>query len=216
MSSPRTLLLTAYDPAMAPIGDLTSPLMLAYANRHGYDFHCTRQFEIGVEPYWQKIWDIRTFTTCSNPIRMGYDRILWLDCDQVITNPDWTPPWESGFHASLDWGIDAVTDNHFSACGFLICRDAFGIMSTVAEKHYLFREREFPEQAALRDIRENMPRERQLMFVHDRRVFNAVPKEICAEAPDPWQKGDFCAHLTHIEPEKRAELFHEIRRQANE
>lgn len=215
MSNPRTLVITGYDSAMAPIGDLTSPLMLAYANQHGYDFHCSRVFEPGSQSYWQKIWDIVAFTTLSNPIRKEYDRVMWLDADQVITNPEWTPPWESGFHASLDWGTDAIDDDHFSACGFVACRDAFGILSSVAERHYLFREREFPEQAALRSIRKDLVRERQMMHVHDRRVFNAVPKEVCEEAPDPWQKGDFCAHLTHVSPEKRAELFHVIKEQAS-
>jgi hypothetical protein len=213
MSQPKTLLLTAYDSAMAPIGDLTSPLMLAYANRHGYDFHCSRQFDVGCESYWQKVWDIRAFTSLSNPIRKEYDRIMWLDADQVITNPDWTPPWDKGAHFSLDWGIDAITDDHFSACGFVVCRDAFGIFSSVAERHYLYREKEFPEQAALRGIRQNLSREREMMFIHDRRVFNAVPIEICEEAPDPWQKGDFCAHLTHVPVDTRVEIFHIIREQ---
>lgn len=210
----NTLLLTGYNQAMAPIGDLTSPLMLQYANLHGYDFHCSRIFETGCESYWQKIWDIRAFTALSNPIRKNYDRIMWLDADQVITNPQWTPPWESGIHFSLDWGTDAITDDHFSACGFVVCRDAFGIMSSVAESHYLFREREFPEQMALRNIRANRIRERRQMFVHARRVLNAVPKEVSEEAPDPWQKGDFAAHLTHLPVERRAELFHVIREQA--
>lgn len=199
---------------MAPIGDLTAPLMLAYANRHGYDFHCSRTFEVGSEAYWQKIWDIRAFTSLSNPIRKEYDRVFWLDCDQVVTNPDWTPPWESGFHASLDWGTDAITDDHFSACGFVVCRDAFGIISSAADRHYIFREKEFPEQMAMRTIRQTMAHERTQMHVHARRVFNAVPKEVCEEAPEPWQPGDFSAHLTHVTPERRAELFHIIREQA--
>lgn len=211
----RTLLLTGYNAAMAPIGDLTSPLMLAYANRHGYDFHCSRVFEPGSESYWQKIWDINAFTSLSNPIRKEYDRVLWLDADQQITEPAWVPPWESGFHASLDWGVDAIDDNYFSACGFVVCRDMFGLMASVAERHYLFREREFPEQAALRSIRKDMIRERQRMHVHGRRVFNAVPVEISAEASEPWQKGDFCAHLTHVKPERRAEVFHIIQEQAS-
>lgn len=214
--SQRTLLLTAYDNAMAPIGDLTSPLMLAYANRHGYDFHCSRIIEIGSESYWQKVWDIRAFTSLSNPVRKEYDRIIWLDCDQVVTNPEWTPPWESGFHASLDWGVDALNDDHFSACGFVVCRDAFGIMTSVADRHYLFREELFPEQAAMRYIRREHLKEREMMFIHSRRQFNAVPKEVCQEAPEPWERGDFCAHLTHVPVEKRAEIFHIIQEQNNQ
>lgn len=206
----KTLVLTAFDNAMAPIGELTAPLMMAYANRHGYDFHCTRHFEVGCQSYWQKVWDIHAFTSLSNPVRHHYDRILWLDSDQMICNPDWTPPWTEGFHASLDWGTDAVSDDHFSACGFVVCRDAFGIFSSVAQLHYLFREREFPEQMALRSMRESHG---DMMHTHPRRVFNAVPKEISEEAPEPWELGDFCCHLTHVPCERRVEVFHLIQEQ---
>lgn len=209
----KTLLLTAFDRAMAPIGELTVPLMLAYANRHGFDFHCTRNFEVGCQPYWQKVWDIHAFTSLSNPVRHQYDRIMWLDCDQVITNPEWTPQWTDGFHASLDWGIDAYDDNHFSACGFVVCKDAFGILSTAASLHYLFRERDFPEQEALRHIRREGNDGERGMTTHPRRVFNAVPKEICEEAPEPWERGDFCCHLTHVPCERRVEVFHLIQEQ---
>lgn len=219
-----TLLLTAYDSAMAPIGDLTSPLMLAYANRHGFDFHCSRVFgnriETESEPYWQKIWDIKMLMNRGNPCGKLYDRLMWLDADQMVTNPDWTPPWTSGFHASLDWGVDAVDDNHFSACGFVVCADSLNVIYATAAKHEEFEGVPFPEQAAMRRFREygdySIKKSLQEnMHIHPRRVFNAVPTEICEDAPEPWQLGDFCCHLTHLDVHSRVEVFYKIHRRAN-
>lgn len=210
----KTLLLTAYDDAMAPIGALTAPLMLRYANMHGMEFHCSRIFEGASEPYWQKVWDILALVSPSNPMRKHYDRVIWLDADQVITNPSWVPPWGCNFHASLDWGFDAVDDDHFSACGFVLHSDTFGIISDVANAYEDFAFTPFPEQRAMRDMRMKVDYWRRRMITHPRRVFNAVPKEIAPEAPEPWQHGDFCAHLTHIPVEERVAIFHQIRQQA--
>src|SRR3546814_11424993 len=90
-----------------------------------------------------------------------------------------------------DWSSDVCSSDLFSACGFVVCRDAFGIFSSVAERHYLFREREFPEQMALRSIRADNPRERKMMHTHPRRQFNAVPKEI-SERSEERRVGKEC------------------------
>lgn len=192
---------------MACIGDLTSPRMLAYANRHGYDFHCTRNIRPG-EHYWQKIWDALQFIHI-------YDRIIYLDADQVVTNMDFVPPWFTGFQASLDWGTDAVDESCFSACGFIIGRDMHRFLEDMKELYSEYRSAEFPEQSAMRKLYREGKDYSFRMRTHPRRVFNAVPKEICPEAPDPWQRGDWCAHLTHIEMSARAELFNTIVQQAD-
>lgn len=210
MSDSHTLVLTAYNAAMAPIGNLTAPLMLAYANRHGFDFHCTRNLDAESAPYWQKIWEIAHILK-TTPVQ----RILWLDADQVITNPEWTPPWERGFHASKDWGTDATSENDFSACGMLVCADMLPIIQRVVLCYEKFKDVDFPEQSALRHIRERGPDyHTEWMKIHPRRTFNAVPVELCPTAPEPWQPGDFCCHLTHVPVDQRVEMFHQIRAQA--
>lgn len=205
----RTILLTAFDDVMAPIGNLTSPLMLDYANAHGMDFVCVRNMRERVATYWQKIWEIHGLFSASS-----CDRVIWMDADIVITNPDFVPPWHSGFQASFDWGLDANDESMFSACGFVIGRDMLPLIEDVV-KHYLqFADRDFPEQSALRHFYKDGGGYKFRMRTHPRRVFNAVPREISEEAPEPWERGDWCAHLTHVEVERRVELFHEIRRQA--
>jgi hypothetical protein len=208
----NTLILTAYDAKMAPIGDLTSPLMLQYANRHGFDFHCTRNLDSGSAPYWQKIWDIAHFLKNGST-----ERILWLDADQVITNMDWTPPWHRGFHASMDWGTDATTDFDFSACGMVVCADMLPIIQRVVLCYSQFENVDFPEQSALRHVRKNGPDYlTSWMKTHPRRTFNAVPIELCPTAPEPWQPGDFTAHLTHVPVAERVMMFNTILRQVAE
>jgi len=202
----HTIVLTGYDAKMAPIGDLTSPLMLQYANKHGFDFHCTRNLDADSAPYWQKIWDM-THLLKTSPA----ERIIWLDADQVITNMDWTPPWQRGFHASMDWGTDATTEEHFSACGMVICSDMLPILQRVVLCYEMFKDADFPEQSALRHVRKNGPDyHTSWMKTHPRRTFNAVPVELCPTAPEPWQPGDFTCHLTHHPVERRVQMFHEI------
>jgi hypothetical protein len=208
MNAPHTLLLTAIDKAMEPIGRLTTPLMLDYANQHGFDFHCTRNLDTGSAPYWQKIWDIAHFLR-EHPC----ERILWLDADQVITNPEWTPPWQRGFHASMDWGTDAVAAEDFSACGMLVCRDMLPMIQKVILCYSQFEHVDFPEQSALRHLKKNGPDYlASWMRTHPRRTFNAVPQELCPTAPEPWKPGDFACHLTHVPIEERVAMFHEIQR----
>lgn len=207
MSTARTLLFTAFDSAMAPIGDLTSPLMLEYANRHGMDFRCLRTNGSIPDSYWVKIFEVARLLP-------HYDRMIWLDADIVITNPEFAPPWFTGFQASFDWGVDALDESQFSACCFVIGRDMQALIEDVTHSFSNFKDRDFPEQSALRHFYRNGGDYRFRMRTHSRRTFNAVPREISEEAPEPWEKGDWCAHLTHVSVEKRAELFHEIRRQA--
>lgn len=203
----KTLLLTAYDSAMAPIGDLTAPLMLEYANRHGFGFHCARTNSVIPSSYWIKIFEIaKLLPEC--------DRIIWLDADQVVTNPDFVPPWHSGFQASFDWGMDANDESMFSACGFVIGRDMIPLVDALMNGYEQFKGRDFPEQSLLRHLYKDGSSYKFRMRTHPRRVFNAVPREISEEAPEPWERGDWCAHLTHVPVERRVELFHEIRRQA--
>lgn len=208
MNTPHTLLLTAFDKVMEPIGRLTAPLMLDYANRHGFDFHCTRNLDTESAPYWQKIWDIAHFLKCH-----PCERIIWLDADQVITNPKWIPPWQRGFHASMDWGTDATESEHFSACGMVICADMLPLIQRVILSYEKFKDADFPEQSALRHVKNNAADWLTTWIkTHPRRTFNAVPIELCPTAPDPWQPGDFCCHLTHVPVEQRVEMFHEIQK----
>jgi hypothetical protein len=197
------LLLTGYNSDQAPLGDLTAPLMEAYARRHRLGFRCVRFSATGKEAYWQKIIEtLRAFDE-------GYDEIIWLDADQVITNPEILPPWAAtGFSASLDWGTDALAPFDFSMCGYATHRRAREAFEWVNDHHDEYINGDFPEQTPMRKfMRENS----HLFHFRNRRELNAVPDEVSpGNVVEPWQPGDFAAHLTMLPLLERVALFHKI------
>lgn len=202
--SSKTLLLTGYDQAMQPLGDLTAPLMLAYASKHGMDFKCVRNYPVNIPAYWHKM------TAVVKAFDEGYDRVFWNDADQKVTNPDFYPTWDSGFHVSLDWGSDAADESYFSMAGFVACRDTRFLFQWVLDHEIEYINQDFPEQTPMRHLYRTSPRARGVMCIEGRRVFNAVPIQISPHVVDPWQPGDYAAHLTHLPVEDRVRIFHEI------
>lgn len=205
----RTLLLTGYDQTMQPLGDLTAPRMLEYASIHEFDFQCLRQFP-GTVSYWHKLYGVKW------AFQSGYDRVFWLDADQLITNFTYTPPWEYGFHASLDWGIDAMDKSHFSMCGFVACKDTKHIFDWVLQREAEYINGEFPDQKPMRDFYTiHHGSMGTIMETHCRKVFNSVPKQIHESVVEPWETNDFAAHITMLPVHERVRIFYEIMEEAN-
>lgn len=203
----KTLLLTGYNDKFAPLGDLTAPRMQRYASRNDMDFLCFRAaVESGIEASWLKLEYALAY--------LGgiYGRVIWLDADQVITNFDSVPLAHSGFHASLDWGEDAVTPNHFSCGAFVAGSDSVPLLRrAIMKMEDSIRDGQW-EQECLRELARdsNVP-----VTTHSRRTFNAVPKEIHPSVVEPWQPGDWCAHLTMVPLEDRIRLFAEFAKYEN-
>lgn len=203
----KTLLLTGFDDKMAPIGELTSPLMEDYAKCNKMDYRCWRQVTAKHPAYWEKI--PRILDAFSD----GYDRVVWLDADQMVTAPE-LGPWKrikKGFHASLDWGQDATADSHFSMCGFTACRDTVPLFEFLEHTKADWVDKPFPEQAPMRWLYEQRYGKHR-MVTHPRRMFNAVPIEVHPTVQEPWQPGDWCAHLTMLPVPERVALFHKIKK----
>lgn len=200
----KTLLLTGYDDKMAPVGTLTSPLMESYAKRFACDFRCWTELSGKHPGYWEKVPQV------LDAFDEGYERVLWLDADQLITNPThWPVMWNTGFHASMDWGKDATDDSHFSMCGFVVCRDAAHLFEFLEENKADWVDKPFPEQAPMRWLYEHRYGGFR-MTTHPRRVFNAVPIQVHETVVEPWKPGDWCAHITMVPVERRVEIFHEL------
>lgn len=201
----RKLLLTGHDDAMAPVGNLTTPLMCEYAERHHFDFECSRDYPADRDPMWRKVTLVEAALT-------KYDMVMWLDADTIITNP--AKVWggaTNGVHMSRDWGTDArVAD--MSTCNFATFPDSLPLWRLIAS-HASSREfAPFHEQGALRDFYAEHQWVRDLVHVHPRRAFNAVPPEI-EGIVEPWQVGDWICHMTNIPNTERVDLFHKIVRQ---
>lgn len=199
------ILISGFNDHQAPLAELTVPLMRDYAKRHKLGFRCAHFDAIGKEAYWQKIMlTLQAFDE-------GFDRVFWLDVDQAITNPemDFTLGTWGGFHASRDWGNDAG-EYDFSMCGYVVHSDMRMMFEWVNDRHDEYINGDFPEQTPMRKIALDGCN-RSSVTVRRRRLFNAVPDEVSpGNVVEPWQPGDFAAHLTMLPVPERVALFHKI------
>lgn len=198
----KTLVLTGYDDAYAPLGDLTAPRMLAYASDHNYDFQCFRDCPSGIESSWHKIEMVLNALTY-------YERVFWIDADIMITNPTISHDYRNGFFASLDWGVDATRSEHFSAGAFVICRDTGQMLAEVMRQHEHCVSLGMWEQQPMRELYQ---RYEHSMHILPRRTLNAVAPEVHPSAPEPWQPGDWAVHFTMLPIADRVDLFRKYKR----
>lgn len=198
----KTLVLTAYDDAFAPLGELTAPLMEQYAKRHGYDFRLRRARPHYLTPLWWKL------NLVADAIEEGRQAVLWMDADMVVTNPAFGIQYLSaGLHFSQDWGVDATDPGHFSCGAYVATQAARPVFDWCWERTEQFESSPFGDQDAMRAAFPHFP---ELFKIHPRRSFNAVHPEIHPSVVEPWQPGDFLCHLTMVPLERRIELFHQL------
>lgn len=219
-----TLLFTAFDAAYLPLATITVPRMGDYAKRHGYQFHCYTEpiFDIPNAMYWSGVLG-------AAPNLETFDRVMYLDVDQLITNPkpsieDLIDYYSKGFHASRDWGNDATEPWHFSMCGWVAHKDCLPMLHEAYELEPLWRDKPFPEQNVMQDIIkrktehllmvDKQPGEQQwngFINIHPRRTFNAVPDAVSpGNIPEPWDASCFAAHITMCPIDRRVEIAKEI------
>lgn len=84
----RKALLTFGYGSMSGVLDLTLPRMRKYAEKWGYDLIVPSRPEFADAPAsWDKIRKIEPIaTSCPVEEPLGYDRVLWLDADVVVTD----------------------------------------------------------------------------------------------------------------------------------
>lgn len=208
----KTVLFTGYDKPYQPLADITVPLMAHYAVKQGIEFAVWDHAPEGLNIYW-------TGVARGLQLLKEFDRILYLDVDQLITNPerDFSDVLISqGFHASQDWGEDATEPWHFSMCGFVAHQDCVPLFESAIQIEPEWSDKPFPEQGPMQWLRQKRDERHPnlVMATHDRRIFNAVPNEVCpGQVPEPWERGDFAAHLTMVDLPRRIEIFHELQAQ---
>lgn len=219
--SGETVLFTACDEAYAALAELTAPRMATYALKYGMQFQQFGYAPDGLNIYWSGVAHGLTLLK-----REWVKRVIYLDIDQMVTNMDvdvaGTIPHQ-GFHCSKDWGNDAVEPWQFSMCGFVAHKDCIDLFEAAINLEEPFRDKPFQEQAPMQylykvGLESDPETANKLVHIHPRRVFNAVPLQVCPGdllsqgVPEPWQPGDFAAHLTMLKLPERIALFHEIRK----
>lgn len=215
----KTLLYTGYDNSYAALANITVPRMESYALKHDMDFQCFTEPLIDVPNgiYWTGVCG------ALQAFEKGYERAIYLDVDQLITNFDVVPVADAkfGFHASKDWGADAVEPWHFSMCGFVAYPSSISLFTKALSMEPEWRDKPFPEQGPFQDVVRSFTDGMQLfqnkegitglINVHPRKVFNCVPDQVCqGKVQEPWAPGDWCAHLTMLPLEDRVRLAKEI------
>lgn len=225
----KSVLYTGHDESYQPLADMTVPLMREWAVRHRIDFREFIEPPDGLNIFWTGV------ARGLELLRDGYERVMYLDVDQMITHPIQSlanlPPF--GFHCSKDWGSDATETWQFSACGWIAHRDCISMLVDVMAMEPEWRDKPFQEQGPwqewMRKRHDGMlwfetpetpetPARRTHwragVSIHPRRTFNAVPDQVCpGKVPDPWQPGDFAAHLTMVDLPRRIEIFHLLQAQ---
>lgn len=211
----KTVLFTGYDASYTPLANLTLPLMQDYADRHDIDFKSFPLPPPGLNIYWTGV--ARGLQLLEN-----YDRIIYLDVDQMVTNMDFdiegwlNPGYGYGFHAPQDWGKDATGPEHRSACCLIMHPDCIPILEKILAIEPEYQDKPFQEQAPMRDVLTQWSRHGDVsctVYQHKRKPMNCVPDQVCpGEVPEPWTHGDWCCHITMVPLERRIEIFHEIKK----
>lgn len=204
----RVCLFTAYDATYEPLAILTLPLMRRYARVNGIDFRVFTEPPPGLNIYWTGV------ARGIELLKAGYDKVVYLDVDQMVTN-DHVTPWADvgnvGFHASKDWGKDATEPWHFSMCGVVAHADTIPLYEAAIELEPSYRDKPFQEQAPMQQVVKLTGVDKNLVTIHPRRMFNAVPTAVCpGGVPEPWKFGDWCAHITMVDMGRRVKIFGDI------
>lgn len=198
----RKIVLTGYDDAMSSVGDLTAPLIADYAARHGFEYHCMRQFRGGVSPQWQTA---EAVVACL----ASFDIVLWIGADVAVSESrfDPVPFLGPGLNVSLDWGPSASDDTFFSTGSYAATRESLPLWSLALKKIDVWGNCELWEQSALQEVCRERPEYLSLVHVFPRRFFNSVPVELQPNAVEPWRPGDWLCHMTSTPNDARVSFF---------
>lgn len=212
--SGKLLIVSAHDGAL-PYADISERSWADYAERWGYGFELhrfsTNRAAHG-HPSWQKLPLLRSLM-CPR----AAEWIMWVDADTVVTNhafplsdvlesveftQDWlievrkkAPPDRAWLLVSRDWARD---DNSPWSAGVMLwrpCVEALEFLDA-ALAGIEFRNQPLWDQSALQAI--ERPKG---VFILPRRILQSAVQDGCSE---PWQRGDFVAHVTgHEQCDKR-------------
>jgi len=208
----NTVLLTGYREDFAWMGARTKQGKEWYAEKYGLSFKCNVDYpeEFGL-PSWQKLRLIKEL------FQQGYDAVLWLDADAVITNQFidimtliktlHNIDGQKCLYASTDWGNHPIDQpySNFSMGNFVWMNTTRGneLLDLASSLLKYSRAVYEQDQGAVREVLKTVPHTRYYINILNRRILNAVPAFVQPLALDPWAEGDFLAHLTSVDKDLR-------------
>lgn len=211
----RLLVLTGCDYAMLELAEITMETHADLASAMGAGFRRIMPFEYGTDthPSWQKLRFVQ------QAFEDGYDRVLWLDADTVVTNnycpklsdctAGTTGTTDGGecLTVSKDWGVpeSGMESVYFSMGNFIWRNTQAGRRLLTAALNLQPKHGNSPlwEQSAIQQICMDGGPEKHGVLILPRRAFNSVPKHPLVPAVEPWEDGDFLCHMTAMPHEDR-------------
>ncbi len=188
-----------------------------YAERYGYGYerwHLTPEKNGDSHPSWQKL-GVLSYLVGKN----GNDWIVWLDADTVITNQ--TIKFENHIlprraqHefmlVSKDW-----SDGSPWSAGVMAINPSYGAAEFLgaAELKTNWKNDGCWDQSAMHETWKGNRAYEHGIKILPRRILQSVPRECSQGVIEPWQRGDWLAHVTGIPHDRRRPLMEKFHTQA--
>lgn len=192
LSPMRITVCTFWTPEIELYARWTTENKRAYAERHGYGFHCPPEARTGRPPSWEKCFVMGEAIDRS-------EWVWWLDADAIVTNP------------AIQ--LEAIIDDYFD---MIVCHDfnglnagSFLLKSGPWAKQFLWdvwRSEQFThhpwwEQAAMMEL---LKQERNSLRT------KVVEQRLLQSYCEWWQPGDFVLHVPGKPHAERLEILQRI------
>ena len=134
----------------------------------------------------------------------GYDRVIWMDCDVLITNMI-ARPWDSmdvGLTVSKSWrpiGKEDIPFSNFS-CGVMVAHKSAASFMNCAFTSHSSNENTYDidPAATLFHLCEEEPSYKPLLTIKETRIMNSAPQFMKRHKLDTWQDKDWVCHLSGL------------------
>jgi hypothetical protein len=201
----RIALLSFYDEAFAPLAALTFPGLKAYCEKWGYTPYFGQPFA-NCDP--RNGFD--RFVAVYGLFEQGYDAVMWIDADAMITNHHIRIEDRLGdekFVIAAD--LHGINSGVFIARNHLETRELVLSMINLGEK--LLKDHPFREQECLNRYL-GFDRYRRMVTVLPQRMLNAVVNAYY-QRPEgfagDWRPGDWILHFPGISMADRLRIVPE-------
>jgi hypothetical protein len=198
----RVKVLCHYTPSWKEIADITTPVLQAYCNKHGYvmsAYECTAYQQYNGKEKLKHI---------LQELELG-DVAMVIDADAIVTNMDVT------IESFIDSEHDFYVTKHVGHvnCGvFLVRLTPWSINLLLDLQDNIGKERIYCEQDALIQYMREHPQDKKIKIV-PHPAFNSLKYEHYPEhknivgMPEDWNEKSFIMHLPGLSMSKRKELL---------
>lgn len=180
----------------ASIAELTIPVIARYAERHGYDFFPKKHDMNPEEIVWQRLDDVLE-------LMPGYDAVVHLDADILITNPECRIDGLIMFDPNADYFCGEGPSGPNDGFSVWRCNDGGRRLIEFVMDHGS----EYSSPQELLAHGYDSANKRRL---HQRSCNSYLFAEYNMDSPlMEWKPGDFILHLPGIGNERRVQIIKE-------